>query len=309
MCSPATTIVVNTFLVIIEAMPPTMQGPSMGCKSAPNASAEQVPGDVTLITVMLIYSTYNEFRQRWDKLRKIVEQKQNACHQLLQHLGWKFWKPGTPNLLPVLVAESQSRTSHHLHETQMTDMKFWNSNLALLTPADSNHWGNLHTSMAPYQLHLDRPNLVVESLVVAHRVAVSSILIALPMVPEVDPETHQSLPDHEEVGWYPGSLGTIQTWKLVVWRLHELPQLIHTWHTWHTCRVNLAFSIHRLEAFSHVGQDGKLSTIFRAKCRNPWWIAWHSSLVASVCDITQAYIGLAGKLTNWCRISVYVYLS
>lgn len=40
---PAAMMVVKTFLVIMEAMPPTMLGPSMGCKSAPKTSAEQVP--------------------------------------------------------------------------------------------------------------------------------------------------------------------------------------------------------------------------------------------------------------------------
>lgn len=133
-------------------------------------------------------------------------------------------------VLSVLVAESQSHTSHHLHETQMTDMEFWTSKSGAVDLS----WFKLGnpcnppfgSTPSPSTLHLDRPNLVVESLVGAHRAAISSILIALPVVLGTNPGTHQSLPDHEEVGWYPGRLGTIQTW-----RLHELPSLNHS-HGW-----------------------------------------------------------------------------
>lgn len=96
----------------------------MGCKSAPNALAEQVPGDVSLMTVLLIS---NEFTTNTGQILENSGAKL-GCSMHVTNCS-SIWVECSGNqelqvVLSVLVAESQSHTSHHLHETQMTDMEF-----------------------------------------------------------------------------------------------------------------------------------------------------------------------------------------
>ena len=80
----AAMMVVKTFLVIMEAMPPTMLGPSIGCKSAPKTSAEQVPGAQTMVDLLVHWEIPPK---KWPSHNEVTKPDQTWNFQMIQYVS------------------------------------------------------------------------------------------------------------------------------------------------------------------------------------------------------------------------------